>query len=268
MLAQTLDKMTKMYATLKIVEYGAELEKEMSRHYQEIKLTKRIVTFVVLNGPTNPELLPAGSRHVVLSENPAFDFEVKIGEGVSEKELQSGLIRSLQLDSVWVGLLCRIGTDVDDFISHLNSVENFELFEVGVIDLFLQYMEEEMKSKKKGSGGIALFKRCFNRTTSPENLVFFNRQIEEMVRSKFNRRVVFTDITSHSYLNLLTSRGYFNLVFLEQDIVSRFHHFRQQLSSKKHTQLLAHLSLEMFILLDDFVPVRPLRCTPTSSSPL
>ena len=54
MLAQTLDKMTKMYATLKIVEYGAELEKEMSRHYQEIKLTKRIVTFVVLNWPTNP----------------------------------------------------------------------------------------------------------------------------------------------------------------------------------------------------------------------
>jgi hypothetical protein len=50
------------------------------------------------------------------------------------------LIKHLQLDSVWVGLLYRIGTDVEEFESYMLKHEHFELFEVTFLRNFYKLL--------------------------------------------------------------------------------------------------------------------------------
>lgn len=54
--------------------------------------------------------------------------------------------------------------------------------------------------------------------------------MEELVRSKFNRRMVIKDITMHPYINLLESRSYFNLIFIEGQILNRFAIFKKEMA--------------------------------------
>ncbi len=98
------------------------LSKQITLHYQAIKLTKRKVTFAVifpLDLTDNPEALPEGSKVITLSDRPeeCQGLCLSPSEGWEEVELQ--LVKLLQLDSVWVGLLYRIGTDIEEFSQYL-----------------------------------------------------------------------------------------------------------------------------------------------------
>ena len=76
-------------------------------------MTKRKVVFAVLLPPDNPELPPAGSKMVRVTANPTQVDHIKYDlENESEGDLEVELIKKFQLDSIWVGLLYRIGTDV------------------------------------------------------------------------------------------------------------------------------------------------------------
>lgn len=41
-----------------------------------------------------------------------------------------------------------------------------------------------------------------------------NKLTEDLIRHKFNTRIIIDDIVYHEYLNLLSSRNYFNLLFI------------------------------------------------------
>jgi hypothetical protein len=80
----------------------------------------------------------------------------------------------------------------------------------------------------------------------------FNIRVEELIRSQFNARVLLTDITHHNYLHLLASRNYFNLIYIEGQILKRFENFKSRTASQ-YPALKAVLTLEHFIILDDYV---------------
>jgi hypothetical protein len=99
---------------------------------------------------------------------------------------------------------------------------------------------------------LPLLKHCKEEMNhySPEA----NRKAEEMVRSKFNTRVVIEDITNHPYLNLLDSRSYFNLIFIEEQILSRYETFKKTIFTN-YNHIYNMLTLNNFILLDDYVHI-------------
>lgn len=55
----------------------------------------------------------------------------------------------------------------------------------------------------------------------------YNSKIEDLVRSKFNCRTLIKGITNHPFTSLLESRSYFNLIFIEGQILHRFNTFKQ-----------------------------------------
>lgn len=54
--------------------------------------------------------------------------DVQVEEPINENALEKELIKRFQLDSVWVGLLYRIGVDVEELQDFLGKEESFELF--------------------------------------------------------------------------------------------------------------------------------------------
>lgn len=53
---------------------------------------------------------------------------IRISGDTNWQEVEAELIKRLQLDSVWVGLLYRIGTDIYEFQQYLVEHEHFEAF--------------------------------------------------------------------------------------------------------------------------------------------
>ena len=105
-----------------------DLSKEMNTHYTEIKLTKRKKIFAVLvpsNAENNPEILPLGCQKIIVTDCPQRKEDIAISKDINWKDIEVEFIYRLQLDSIWVGILCRIGTDIDDMLSHLVEYEHF-----------------------------------------------------------------------------------------------------------------------------------------------
>lgn len=128
------------------------------------------------------------------------------------------LVKLLQLDSMWVGLLYRIGTDIEEFSQYLVRHEHFQEFEVSLLKSFYSLLECRLKA---GDGlSRAVLEAC--KREVEEHLADYNGKVEQLVRAKFNCRTVIKDVTLHPYLNLLDSRSYFNLIFIEAQIMCRF----------------------------------------------
>ena len=90
--------------------------------------------------------------------------------------------------------------------------------------------------------------------------------VEELVRSKFNSRMIIRDVLMQPSLHLLKSRSYFNLIFIEEQLCSRMETFQ-----KETRKLYPSIALQMqdiinFILLDEFVLI--LLCSSTANSSL
>jgi hypothetical protein len=56
----------------------------------------------------------------------------------------------------------------------------------------------------------------------------------------------------HPYLHLLVSRSYFNLIYIEGQIIHRFNNFKTW-TATHHPALHTHLTLDTFIALDDYI---------------
>jgi hypothetical protein len=69
----------------------------------------------------------------------------------------------------------------------------------------------------------------------------------------------------HPYLHLLVSRSYFNLIYIEGQIIHRFNNFKTW-TATHHPALHTHLTLDTFIALDDYVSFIIPRYTASSSS--
>jgi hypothetical protein len=54
------------YSTFRYLEHTPDLEKHITRQYEEIRLTKRTIVFAILV-PDNPEVVPSGSQKIRLS---------------------------------------------------------------------------------------------------------------------------------------------------------------------------------------------------------
>lgn len=71
-LHHVLANIEKTYATFRFLPFTHDLNKQITLHYQGIKLTKRKVTFAVtlpLEQANNPEVLPEGSKVITLCDN-------------------------------------------------------------------------------------------------------------------------------------------------------------------------------------------------------
>lgn len=66
--------------------------------------------------------------------------------------------------------------------------------------------------------------------------------------------MVVTDISSHPYINLLESRSYFNLILIEEQILTRFENFKNIIKDD-YPHIHRNLNLTTFILLDDYVMI-------------
>jgi len=80
----------------------------------------------------------------------------------------------------------------------------------------------------------------------------YNYNAEELVRTLFNVRIIIKDIANYSYINLLASRGFFNLIFIEASLTNRFKHFKNR-TARHYPRMKSALNFENFILLDEFV---------------
>jgi len=68
--------------------------------------------FAVLT-PDNPEAPPNGSKTIIYSDHADTNRnEIFIDKDIKIDEVVAQSVRLLKLDSVWVGFLSRIGTDV------------------------------------------------------------------------------------------------------------------------------------------------------------
>lgn len=196
------------------------------------------------------------------------------------------LIKALQLDSVWVGLLYRIGTDVEEFQDYLTTSEHFEVWQTYALRHFLESVERQVASEEREAERVKreaesvkredeIVKREDESVKREDESVkrealrsvmgraarevlerqgSYNSRVEEVIRSKFNQRVVIADVTCHEYLHLLTSRSYFHLIYIEGQLLLRFQNFKRQIACA-YPRLLSLLSLDAFVLLDDFVPL-------------
>ena len=77
--------------------------------------------------------------------------------------------------------------------------------------------------------------------------------VEELVRSKFNSRMVIKDVLMQPSLHLLKSRSFFNLIFIEEQLCSRFDNFQKEASKLYPSLALQMQNILNFILLDEFV---------------
>ena len=59
------------------------------------------------------------------------------------------MVYRLQLDSVWVGLLYRIGTDIQELQECLLNQEHFELFKVSLIGKYYGLLERRLSEGKE-----------------------------------------------------------------------------------------------------------------------
>lgn len=62
----------------------------------------------------------------------------------------------------------------------------------------------------------------------------------------YNKRIILNNITNHSYLKLLKSRNYFQLLGVEESLKKRFKHFQGQ-AQEKYYHIYTWLTLENFI---------------------
>ena len=90
-------------------------------------------------------------------------------------------------------------------------------------------------------------------------------RVEELVRLRFNSRMVLQDISDHRFLSLLESRSYFNLIFIDEHVSSRFDRFLIG-TAFQYPQLHSALAFPQFLQLDDYVVLGTLRSTAGSSS--
>jgi hypothetical protein len=119
MLSRALGQIAFTYATFKFFHYCEDLQKAISSYYHDIKLTKRKIIFAVVVPPENPEVCPIGCKRINLTPYPQSKEDLLLDETVEEGQLETELIKRFQLDSVWVGLVYRIGTDVEDLQEYL-----------------------------------------------------------------------------------------------------------------------------------------------------
>lgn len=61
-------------------------------------------------------------------------------------------------------------------------------------------------------------------------------------------------VSAGDYLPLLTSRNYFNLLYIESDTLIRWKEFRKDCEFR-YTELAKVLDIETFLVIDDYVRV-------------
>ena len=93
----------------------------------------------------NPELPPVGSKVLRVTAYPTQVDHIKHDlENYSEGDLQVQLIKKFQLDSIWVGLLYRIGTDVELLEEYLCKEESFVSFQISYLKRFYESLESSL----------------------------------------------------------------------------------------------------------------------------
>lgn len=100
----------------------------MNQTYADIKLTKRKKTFAVLapiNAEENPESIPVGCKKILVTNCPDNKDNIFVSKDTNWEDIETELVYRLQLDSIWVGLLCRIGTSIEELVTHLVEYEHF-----------------------------------------------------------------------------------------------------------------------------------------------
>ena len=78
-----------------------------------------------LSGEDNPEAFPEGCKKITITASPLEPEDITVSELTNWEEIETELIERFQLNSVWVGLLCRLGTDLRELEAHLITIEHF-----------------------------------------------------------------------------------------------------------------------------------------------
>ena len=61
----------------------------------------------------------------MITDRPLESEDIAVTGLTNWGEVETELIERFQLNSIWVGLLCRLGTDLKELESHLVTVEHF-----------------------------------------------------------------------------------------------------------------------------------------------